>query len=182
MVSEYLKYWKQNFNLGFKNIWNWLGFWGKVFDVFVGMSIGITFGQRNVILIGIFTFSFILGSYILISIIFSIFGVPFQEYKKRNKASAIGLLTDLFKEVQKLVKITSNVALRKLIKDKLASYKRIGKSATLGQVIIWFTAKKYQTYEIISELQYMEKDKVIEISYADKNKYIDPNLQIILLD
>ena len=181
-MIEYLNYWKQNFYLGFQHMWKELAFGWKAFDVVVGVGIGVIFGQNNIILMGMFTIGFILGSYILISIVFSIFGVPFQEYKKRNKASAIGLLTDLLKEVQKIVKIPSNVALRRLIKDKLASYKRVGKSATLGQVIIWFTAKKYQTYEIISELQSMEKDKVIEISYTDKNKYIDPDLKITLLD
>lgn len=93
-------------------MWKELAFGWKAFDVVVGVGIGVIFGQNNIILMGMFTIGFILGSYVLISIIFSIFCVPFQEYKKRNKSSAIGLLTDLFKEVQKIVKITSNLALR----------------------------------------------------------------------
>ena len=179
-MREYINYLKQNFILGFQRAWQSLGIVGKIIGLFFSLIATAVYKQEYIILYAIIYIFVALGMLILYGIFYSLFIVPFQEIKRKNKESAIGYLSSVIEEVQNLTNPTSNNDLRNLIINKLRDYKRAGRKVFLGQIVTWYS-KNYKVYEIISELQFMEHDNIIEIQYTDKNKYIDPDLQIIYL-
>jgi len=139
------------------------------------MVVDTIFDQPYVIQIGITTIIVTIAFILIAGIYLSIFVIPYQKY---TTTSAVALLTTITKEVEKTTKITRNEDLRKLIKNKLSDYKNVGRTVILQQVTTWFP--KYPKYQKIIELQFMEEDKLVEILYKDKNKFIEPDLQIIL--
>jgi hypothetical protein len=86
MEKTFTEYWKQNYILGTRRAWEWAGVRGIILDIVISAIVGTMLAQNNIVLISLTTIVVAFTLYVLFSLFFAIFVVPFQESEYEEKA------------------------------------------------------------------------------------------------